>query len=140
MAARRNTRTPLEPFAPRNLWLAALGLAAITRREAGNAATSALTTAGFLGQRLAGFAGDARDVARGGAFTLRERIEPAVGGFSAEVEARLAPVLEKLGLATPGGRAPRKPARRPAAKRPAAARRTTRKAAPTPKRKARATR
>lgn len=140
MAARKNTRTSLEPFAPRNLWLAALGLAAITRREAGNAATSALATAGLVGQRLAGFAGDARDVARGGAFTLRERIEPAVGGFSAEVEARLAPVLEKLGLATSGGRASRKPARRPAAKRPAAARRIIRKAVPAPKRKARTAR
>lgn len=139
MAARKHTRTPLEPFAPRNLWLAALGLAAITRREAGNAATSALATADLLSQRLAGFAGDARDVARGGAFTLRERIEPAVGGFSAEVEARLAPVLDKLGLATTRGRAPRKPARRPAAKRPDA-RRTARKATTAPKRKARTAR
>lgn len=121
MTTRRSARTPLEPYSPRNLWLAALGVVAVSRREAGNAAAAAFATAGLVRERLAGAAADACERAHGG--TLCGRIEPAYGSFSAEVEARLAPVLDKLGLSA-------SPLRRPARKsRPAAGSEARHKAA-----------
>ncbi len=127
--ATRKTSSASAPLAPRHLWLAGLGLAAVARREARDAACAALTTAGTLGERAATLAGDAAAVARGGALTLREKIEPALGELGAAVEARFAPLLGRIGMARPAAvRAPRK-SRRPAAKNPAA-RRRPRKAAP----------
>lgn len=132
--ATRKTSSASEPLAPRHLWLAGLGLAAVARREARDAACAALTTAGTLRERAGTLAGDAAAIARGGALTLREKIGPALGEFGAAIEARFAPLLDRIGVARPAAvRAPRK-ARRPAAKAPAA-RRQPRKAAP---RKARA--
>lgn len=135
MATRNNT-TVSEPLSPRHLWLAWLGLAAVTRREAGNAACAALASANAWRDRAATFAGDARDVVRGGALTLREQIEPALDGLAATVEARLAPLLDRAGIVRPSTARAASKTRRPAAKKPAT-RRQPRKAAP---RKARAAR
>ncbi len=116
----------------RHLWLASLGLAAVARRQALGAAGRA----GSLRARLRGAVLDAGSNVRGGIENVREQVEPKVVKFSAEVEARLAPVLDKLGLKAGQRRkarkgrkpAPRKPAartqaaRKPAARKPAARR------------------
>lgn len=134
--ATRTTTTASQPMTPRHLWLAGLGLAAVARREARDAASTALATATTLRERAASVAGDATDIARGAALTLREKIEPALGGLGEAVEARFAPLLTGISIALPGtSRAPGK-ARRPSAKKPAS-RRQPRKTAP---RKARAAR
>lgn len=121
MVARKSTRrrnAGHKQTTPRHLWLAAIGAVALARREALTAAGIALDEAGKLRGQLLQFAGDARDIARGAAMTLQEalqdKVEPQVdklrsSAFSAEVEARLAPVLAKFGVAP----AKRKPARKP---------------------------
>ena len=127
MVARKSTRNSKQTT-PRHLWLAALGAFAVARREASTAAEIALEELGKLRRNAVAFAGDARDIARGAAMTVQEavneRIEPQVGRFSAEVEARLAPVLDKLGVkpAKAPARKARKPARKAARPRTAAAR------------------
>lgn len=82
----------------RHLWLAGLGVVAIARRETRNAANDAVARIDALKQRAARLAGEAQDNVRGGIASVREQGEARVGQFSAEVEARLAPVLAKLGL------------------------------------------
>lgn len=105
--ARRTAAAP--QTTPRHLWLAALGAVAVARREALGALGTAVQEAGRVARQASRLAGDARDVARGVAITLGERVEPRAQRFSAEVEARLAPVLDKFGVP----QARRKPARRP---------------------------
>ena len=135
--ATRKTTPVSEMLAPRHLWLAGLGLAAVARREAGNAACAALASANAWRGRASSFAGDASSVVRGGALTLREKIEPVLGGLGDAIEARFSPLFIGIGIVGPGAaRAPRK-SRRPAAKKAAAARRTPRKAAPRKARTAR---
>ncbi len=119
MVVRRSVRRAAGAYrqtTPRHLWLAALGAISVARREARTALGIALDEAGRFGRQAAQFAGDARDLARGLAMTLGEKAEPQVGRFSADIEARLAPVLDKLGVPRTG----RKPARkaRTAAKKP----------------------
>jgi hypothetical protein len=111
MVVRRSIHRPVGAYrqtTPRHLWLAALGAIAVARREAGTALEIVLEETGKLRRQATQFAGDARDLARGVAMTLGEKAEPQVGRFSAEVEARLAPVLDKLGVQVAG----RKPARK----------------------------
>ena len=64
---------------------------------------------------------------RAGVDGVRSQVEPKVACISNEVEARLAPIVAKLGLKPKAKRAPRK-ARKTAAKKPAA-RRAVRKPA-----------
>ncbi|WP_149193956.1 hypothetical protein [Luteimonas suaedae] len=116
MAASKTANFSADPNL-RHAWLASLGLISVARREAGNAVANAAATADRLQRHAVGYAVDALDIARGGAITLREQVEPKIAGFGAEVEARLAPVLEKLGIAAP-------PSRKPAA------RKATRRATP----------
>lgn len=86
----------------RHVWLAGLGLVAVGRRE-------------LLARRarLQARADELRQHA--GAFTevrrsrIRSRMEPRVVRFSTDIEARLAPVLEKLGLVRKPAQAARKP-------------------------------
>ena len=92
----------------RHAWLAALGAFAVARREALTAAEIAIEETTSLRTRVLALAGDASLIARGGAITLREKIEPAVARFSAEFEARIAPVLDKLGVPPNATRTPRK--------------------------------
>ena len=125
MVARKSSRrrnAGNKQTTPRHLWLAVIGAVAMARREAINAAGVAFDEAGKLRGQLLQLAGDVRDVARGAAMTVQEalqdKVEPQVGrlkasNFSAEVEARLAPVLAKFGV-TPGKRKPAPKARKTA--------------------------
>ncbi|WP_242107390.1 hypothetical protein [Luteimonas aquatica] len=104
----------------RHVWLASLGAVVVARREIRGIAAKAA-------QRLSRRADDVQSIARGGLISVREQVEPKVEQFSAEIEARLHPVLVKLGIAPKAARPARKTAktaRRGAARRPAA--RTTR--------------
>ena len=99
----------------RHLWLASLGTVIVARREARSTAANVAGEACKLRNQAVRLASDAQAIARGGYLTVSEQAESKLGQFSAEVEARLQPVLEKLGLKpkTRGGRrATRKPAAR----------------------------
>lgn len=132
--SRRSKTASSKQTTPRHLWLAALGAFSLVRREARTAAGIALEEAVKLRDNAIQFAGDAVDVARGAAMTAQEQMEPQVSRFSAEVEARLAPVLEKFGMQAPVKKPARKPrktakttTRRGAAARKQAATRVARK-------------
>jgi len=87
----------------RHVWLAGLGLAVLARRQAMTTGDRVAGQADELKRRALALAGDARANVIGGLDLVRGQLEPRVVQFSAEVEARLAPVLDKLGLkdATP---------------------------------------
>ena len=109
----------------RHVWLASLGLLVAARRESKAAAQRATATA-------EGAIADARKAVkraeadlRGGIEGVRDQVQPKVVKFSSDVEARLAPVLDKLGLKSKQKRTARK-TRTPAAKKPTL-RRATRK-------------
>lgn len=126
MVVRKQSRQDKE-ISLRHVWLASLGAVVVARREARNTVGNAIGEAGKLRGRAIRFVADAGAVARGGLLTVREQVEPKIERFGAGVEARLAPVLDKLGLvkskpARPVRKA-RKPAARKATRRPAAARR-----------------
>ncbi|HEY0506223.1 MAG TPA: hypothetical protein VGD42_22285 [Lysobacter sp.] len=122
MAASRSKPRAARATTPRHVWLAGLGLVAIARREALAAPARLATRASRLQVRV-GALGDALRA------RVQGQVEPTVGRFSAEVEARLAPVLDKLGL---------KKAHRPARKPRKAAKATSRRAPRQPaKRRAR---
>jgi len=125
----------------RHLWLAGLGVVAVTRKEAIATAGRVLDGIGALKQRVERGAADAQANIRHGIDGVRGQVEPGlakirVAQFSAEVESRLAPVLVKLGL-KPHVKTPRKPrkqgakktVRRPTVRKPAkaAAKRVARK-------------
>ena len=94
----KKTAVKMPEASLRHLWLAGLGVVAIARRETVNAANDAVARIDALKRQAAKLAGDAQDNVRGGIASVREQGEARVGQFSAEVEARLAPVLAKLGL------------------------------------------
>ena len=123
-ATRKNTVATLEPT-PRHLWLASLGMLVAARRES-KAAVQRATS------KVESSVADARYALRraeadlrAGVDGVRNQVEPKVQKFSSDVEARLAPIVAKLGLAPKTKRAPRK-ARKTAAKQ---ARRVVRKPA-----------
>ena len=110
----------------RHVWLASLGLLVAARRESKAAAQRATAKA-------EGAIADARQAVkraeadlRGGIEGVRDQVQPKVMKFSSDVEARLAPVLDKLGLKPKQKRSARK-TRKPAAKKP-----TLRRATRTP--------
>lgn len=130
MAAVKRNKTAAKSPNPtlRHVWLAGLGLVVVARREALAGGARALDRIGSLQRRAQGLVADARDNVRGGIENVRGQVEPTVVKFSAEVEARLAPVLDKLGLK--GSNKPRRGARKPRkAAKPAQARRGARKPA-----------
>lgn len=104
MAANKKTVVKKNPAAHtpetalRQLWLAGLGVVVIARRETLNAAGNASARLDALKRQGTKLVGDAQDNVRGSIASVREQGEARVGQFSAEVEARLAPVLVKLGL------------------------------------------
>ena len=98
MVASRKSSHRGSEITPRHAWLAALGAFAVARREALTAAEIAIEETSSLRTRLLTLAGDASLIARGGAITLREKIEPVVARFTADLEAKIAPVLDKLGV------------------------------------------
>ena len=113
MVASRKSSHRGSETTPRHAWLAALGLFVVARREAVTAVDIAFEEAIKLRKRAVGFGADARAIARGGAITLREQVEPVIAQVGASIEARLAPVfgpiLEKLGLPSVGLHASRTP-------------------------------
>ena len=126
MVVRKQSRQDKE-ISLRHVWLASLGAVVVARREARSTVGAAIDEAGKLRGRAIRFATDAGAVARGGLLTVREQVEPKIERFGAGVEARLAPVLDRLGLVKSAPARPvrkaRKQATRKAARRPAAARR-----------------
>ena len=126
MATIRKSRKPAAHFnadpTPRHLWLASLGLLVAARREGMATVECAVNRAGTAADDLRKTARKAERQLRDTVDGLRGQIEPAIARVGSEVEARLAPVLGKLGLAKPKARRPaRKPRKAPAK----ASRRTT---------------
>ena len=125
MATIRKRRKPARLNAdptPRHLWLASLGLLVAARREGIATVECAVNRAGTAADDLRKTARKAERQVRDTVDGLRGQIEPAIARVGSEVEARLAPVLGKLGLAKPKARRPaRKPRKAPAK----ASRRTT---------------
>ena len=88
---------------PRHVWLAGLGLLAVSRKQAIAMAGQALEGVVAMKQRLEQGAADAQANIRHGIEGVRGEVEPRLARlrasqFSEEVESRLAPVLVKLGL------------------------------------------
>ena len=125
-ASRKNTTTALEPNL-RHAWLASLGLLVAARRESKAAAQRAANKAETAIADARKAVKRAEADLRGGFEGVRDQVQPKVVKFSSDVEARLAPVLDKLGLKSKQTRAARK-SRKPAAKKPVL-RRATRKPA-----------
>lgn len=121
---KRKTRAPKETTL-RHLWLAGLGLVAIARRGGFDAAGRAVERADALQRRAQKLVRETRQNLRAQLHNVRGQVEPRVVKFSAEVETRLAPVLDKLGLKPQAQRKTRKPAK--AKKKPAPVRRAVRK-------------
>ena len=132
-APRKKTTTTIEPNL-RHVWLAALGLLVAARRESKAAAQRATAKAESAIADARKAVKRAEADLRGGIEGVRDQVEPKVLKFSSDVEARLAPVLDKLGLKSKQVRTTRK-TRKPAAKKPAL-RRATRKSATRVARKA----
>ncbi len=110
----------------RHVWLASLGLAVVAQRETLRAGERVVVQADGLRRRALAMADDARSSVIGGLDSVRGQVEPRVVQFSTEVEARLAPVLDKLGL-KPASR--KRPARKTAARKRPAGKATARKPA-----------
>lgn len=96
MATKKRSPSALRPdrLSPRHLWLAGLGVVALTRKRALAAAADAARGAATLKALATQLADEAESSVREGAAALRGQVQP----LSAEVEARLQPVLVKLGL------------------------------------------
>lgn len=119
MAAKKKTKSKVQETTLRHLWLAGLGVAAVARRETVNAANDAVAKVVSLKNQAGKFADEAQANVLGGIASVREQGEAKASQFSAEVEARLAPVLVKLGLKPAPKKATRgrKPVKKAAAKR-----------------------
>ena len=114
MAATKRKTPANRETSLRHVWLAGLGLAVLARRQALTAGDRVAGQADELKRRALALADDARANVIGGLDLVRGQVEPKVVQFSAEVEARLAPVLDKLGLKVV---AQKRPARKSVGKR-----------------------
>lgn len=106
----RKTRTAaLEPT-PRHLWLASLGMLVAARRESKVVARRAASQveAAIADARYALRRAEAE--LRAGVDGVRSQVEPKMQKLSGDVEARLAPIVAKLGLKSKAARKARKPA------------------------------
>ena len=121
MAARKNEKLKIQDTTLRHLWLAGLGVAGSARRESMKAANDAAARLDMLKKRAGTLADETQANVREGIANVREQGGTRASQFSAEVESRLAPVLEKLGLTPAGAKRPRKTTRKTAGKRAAAA-------------------
>lgn len=121
-AAKRKPRPANEEITLRHVWLAGLGLVVIARRETLAAAGRVVERADALQRRVQNLADDAKSNVRESIENVRGQVEPKVLKFSAEVESRLAPVLDKLGI-KPQGKRPARKTRKTAAKKKPQARR-----------------
>ncbi|MXV07589.1 MULTISPECIES: hypothetical protein [unclassified Xanthomonas] len=130
MATKKRSTSALRPdrLNPRHLWLAGLGVVALTRKRALAAAADAAQGAATLKALATQLADEAESSVREGAAALRGQVQP----LSAEVEARLQPVLVKLGLQA--GPQPRKRATSKRGAKQATAKRSAAKHATRPRR------
>lgn len=106
---RKTKAAALDPT-PRHLWLASLGMLVAARRETRAAVTRAAS-------KVENSIADARYAIRraeadlrAGVDGVRDQVAPKVACLSNEVEARLAPIVAKLGLKPKTGRKGRKAA------------------------------
>ena len=118
-------RSPSLDATPRHLWLASLGLLVAGRREGRHLLQQAQAKAATAADDARKAVRQAEAGLRGSLGTVRQQVEPKVQSLGAEVEARLAPIVAKLGLKPARKRAARK-ARKASAK---AVRRMARKPA-----------
>ena len=132
MATKKTPRKTPEPTL-RHVWLAGLGLIAVARREAIGAANDAVGKLQAARHQAEALAGQAQRDMLGRLADVRQQGEASVERFSADVEARLQPVLAKLGLKKPARKPAPRTRKKPAAKRArvAPARKPARKAART---------
>lgn len=107
-------RSPSLDATPRHLWLASLGLLVAGRREGRHLLQQAQAKAATAADDARKAVRQAEAGLRGGLGTVRQQVEPKVQSLGAEVEARLAPIVAKLGLKPAGKRAPRKARKAPA--------------------------
>ena len=119
MAARKKPQLKIQDTTLRHLWLAGLGLAESARRGSLSAANEAADRLDELKARAGLMAAETQANVRDGFATAREQGGTRASQFSAEVEARLAPVLAKLGLQPAQAPRARKSTRKPAARRKA---------------------
>lgn len=129
--SRNKTTATIEPTA-RHLWLASLGALAVVRRESKLAGKRVAAGVEVAATRIRQTARNAKADLRGGVVDVRAQAQQKMMKLSSDVEARLAPIVDKLGLDKFGQKAkvtrsPRK-SRNPAAKKPTL-RRATRKPA-----------
>ncbi len=121
MAAKKKTKThsKAQETTFRHLWLAGLGAIAVVRRETRNLVDDTVARVESLKQQAGTLANEAQANVRDGIANVREQGEAKASQFSADVEARLAPVLVKLGLKPKAKKASRgrKPSKKTAAKR-----------------------
>ncbi len=109
-ATRKTQAAALEPT-PRHLWLASLGMLVAARREskvvakrAANKVEATIADARYALRR-------AEADLRAGVDGVRSQVEPKMHKLSGDVEARLAPIVAKLGLKPKSARKARKPAK-----------------------------
>lgn len=107
-------RSPSLDATPRHLWLASLGLLVAGRREGRHLLQQAQAKAATAADDARKAVRQAEAGLRGSLGTVRQQVEPKVQSLGAEVEARLAPIVAKLGLKPAGKRAPRKARKAPA--------------------------
>ncbi|MBN8263810.1 MAG: hypothetical protein J0M21_04085 [Xanthomonadales bacterium] len=107
-------RSPSLDATPRHLWLASLGLLVAGRREGRHLLQQAQAKAATAADDARKAVRQAEAGLRGGLGTVRQQVEPKVQSLGAEVEARLAPIVAKLGLKPAGKRAARKARKAPA--------------------------
>lgn len=95
--ASRKTRATALDATPRHLWLASLGMLVAARRESGVVASRAT-------RKLEESVADARHAirradagVRAGLDGMRSQLAPRVQTLAGEVEARLAPIITRLG-------------------------------------------
>lgn len=129
--SRQKTTVAIEPTA-RHLWLASLGALVAVRRESKAAVQRLAAGVEAAAARIRQTARNAEADLRGGIADVRGQVQPKMIKLSSDVEARLAPIVDKLGLDRFGlkSKAKRVPrnGRKPAAKKPTF-RRVTRKPA-----------